>query len=101
MKRAGGRHGADRGKQQRLRHPARTAVMVSGVTAGGPAERDGAQAGDLVLKVDGKPLCSADDLHRLLTAEAAERLFMVELLRSGRLVHLCITPGADDERAPP
>src|SRR4051794_37485536 len=41
---------------QRLHHPARTAVMVSDVAAGGPAERDGMQKGDLVLKVDGKPL---------------------------------------------
>ena len=41
---------------QRLRHPPRTAVMVSDVTAGGPAERGGMQKGDLVLKVDGKPL---------------------------------------------
>ena len=86
---------------QRLRHPARTAVMVSDVTAGGPAERDGMQKGDLMLKVDDKPLCGVDDLHRLLTAEVAGKPMTVELLRSGRLVHLSVTPIADDERAAP
>ena len=85
----------------RLRHPARTAVMVSDVTADGPAERDGVQKGDLVLKVDGKPLCGVDDLHRLLTAEVAGKPMTVELVRSGRLVHLAVTPIADDERAAP
>jgi S1-C subfamily serine protease len=85
----------------RLRHPARTAVMVLDVTADGPAERAGVQKGDLVLKVDGKPLCGVDDLHRLLTAEVAGKPMTVELVRSGRLVHLAVTPIADDERAAP
>ena len=85
----------------RLRHPARTAVMVLDVTADGPAERGGMQKGDLVLKVDGKPLCGVDDLHRLLTAEVAGKPMTVELVRSGRLVHLAVTPVADDERAAP
>lgn len=86
---------------QRLRHPARTAVMVSDVTAGGPAERAGVQKGDLVLKVDDKPLCGVDDLHRLLAAEAAGKPMRVELMRSGRLLHLSVTPIEDDERAAP
>jgi S1-C subfamily serine protease len=86
---------------QRLHHPARTAVMVSNVTAGGPAERDGVQAGDLLLKVDEKPLCGVDDLHRLLIAEVAGKPMTVELVRSGHLVHLSVTPIADDERAAP
>jgi S1-C subfamily serine protease len=86
---------------QRLHHPARTAVMVSDVVADGPAERGGMQKGDLVLKVDDKPLCGVDDLHRLLTAEVAGTMMTVELLRSGRLAHLSITPVGDDERATP
>ena len=54
-----------------------------------------------MLKVDDKPLCGVDDLHRLLTAEVAGKPMTVELLRSGRLVHLSVTPIADDERAAP
>jgi S1-C subfamily serine protease len=86
---------------QRLRHPVRTAVMVSDVVADGPAERGGMQKGDLVLKVDDKPLCGVDGLHRLLTAEVAGTMMTVELLRSGRLAHLSITPVGDGERATP
>jgi S1-C subfamily serine protease len=86
---------------QRLRHPARTVVMVSDVTADGPAERGGMQKGDLMLKVDNKPVCGVDDLHRLLTAEVAGKPMTVELLRSGHLVRLSVTPIADDERAAP
>ena len=67
----------------------------------GPAERSGMQKGDLVLKVDDKPLCGVDDLHRLLTAEVAGKPMTIELVRSGRLVHLSVIPIADDERAAP
>ena len=73
--------------------------MVSDVAPGGPAERDGVQKGDLLLKVDDHPLYGVDDLHRLLTAEMAGKRITVELLRSGRLVHLTVTPIADEERA--
>ena len=86
---------------QLLRHPSRTAVMVSDVTAGGPAERDGVKRGDLVLKLDGEPLRGVDDLHRLLTAEVAGKPITVELMRSGRLVRLSVTPIADDEHPAP
>jgi S1-C subfamily serine protease len=81
----------------RLRHPGRTAVMVSGIIEGGPAERDGMQKGDVVLKIGDKPLSGVDDLHRLLTAEAAGKPLAAELLRSGRLVQITVTPISDSE----
>src|SRR6185312_4986083 len=53
---------------RRLHRERDAAVLVAEVIAGGPAERAGVQAGDLILSLGGAEVFTIDDLHRLLTA---------------------------------
>ncbi len=72
---------------RRLRHVAgvaqESAVMISSVEAGGPADRAGLAAGDIVLALDGTVVTGADDLIRTLTADKIGRDVTVETLRKG------------------
>src|SRR5580704_5633381 len=69
----------------RLGLSAPSAVMVEKIFEGGPADRAGLAAGDLLLRFAGSPVAAADDLHRLLTAELVGHEVPVELLRAGRI----------------
>jgi S1-C subfamily serine protease len=80
----------------RLRRPLASAVLVSELQAGSPAETGGLAKGDLMLSFDGELLANVDDLHRLLVAERAGRVCEVQVLRKGRLETLSITPALDD-----
>jgi S1-C subfamily serine protease len=56
------------------------AVRVESVESGGPAERAGVLAGDLIVAFEARAVNGIDDLHRLLTGErigAASRLTVV------------------------
>jgi S1-C subfamily serine protease len=76
----------------RLRRQLASAVLVSEVQTGSPAEAGGLKNGDLLLAFDGELIASVDDLHRLLTAERAGRECAAEVLRQGRLETLSVTP---------
>jgi len=41
-------------------------VLVFEVTKGGPAEKAGLKAGDVIVQVDGKPICGVDELRSQL-----------------------------------
>jgi serine protease Do len=43
-------------------------ALVSSVEKGGPAEKAGVEAGDIILRFDGKPVASSEDLPRLVGA---------------------------------
>ncbi|HJU15161.1 MAG TPA: trypsin-like peptidase domain-containing protein [Stellaceae bacterium] len=79
----------------RLALPAPSAAMVGEVASGGPAERAGFAAGDVVLRFAGSPVTGVDDLHRLLTAELAGREVPVEMLRAGRVETRTVVPEPD------
>jgi S1-C subfamily serine protease len=72
--------------------PGEGALLVAGLEPGGPAERAGVREGDLVLGFDGRPVEGIDDLHRLLTEEAAGRSVELRLLRRGRPVTVRVAP---------
>jgi len=80
---------------RRLRHVAGVAqdnaVMISGVEAGGPADRAGLAAGDIILSLDGAVVAGADDLVRLLTADKIGREVLVETLRKGERRTVALT----------
>ena len=57
--------------------------MISSVEAGGPADRAGLAAGDIILSLDGTVVTGADDLIRTLTADKIGREVVVETLRKG------------------
>jgi S1-C subfamily serine protease len=79
----------------RLGLSAPSAVMVEKIFEGGPADRAGLAAGDLLLRFAGSPVAAADDLHRLLTAELVGHEVPVELLRAGRIETRAVVPEAD------
>jgi S1-C subfamily serine protease len=83
---------------RRLHRDADTAILVMEVTSetgGGAAERGGLRQGDLILEFDGHPVFTVDDLHRLLTDEAADRDLEVAILRQAKLETLTVRPNTD------
>jgi S1-C subfamily serine protease len=79
---------------RRLHRSADTAILVM-EAAGGAAERGGLRQGDLILEFDGHPVFTVDDLHRLLTDDAAGRDLAVTVLRQAKLETLSVRPDAD------
>jgi S1-C subfamily serine protease len=63
---------------------------VESLEAGGPAERAGLEAGDLIVAYDGAPVGGIDDLHRLLTAERIGTSTTVAVLRRSHRLELPI-----------
>ena len=70
----------------------RSGVEVVQVVEGSAAERAGLRPEDLILDLDGSPVVDADDLQRLMTADAIARPLTVSLLRQGRTLALEVVP---------
>jgi regulator of sigma E protease len=68
-----------------------TTARVDQVVAGGAAETAGFKVGDLVLSIDGSPISSFNDLQRIVSASADEKLTIV-VERDGGEVTLEATP---------
>jgi regulator of sigma E protease len=68
-----------------------TTARVDQVVAGGAAETAGFKVGDLVLSIDGSPIDSFNDLQRIVSASADEKLSIV-VERDGGEVTLEATP---------
>ncbi|WP_029073477.1 RIP metalloprotease RseP [Kaistia adipata] len=68
-----------------------TTARVDQVVAGGAAETAGFKVGDLVLSIDGSPIASFNDLQRIVSASADEKLTIV-VERDGGEVTLEATP---------
>ncbi|MGO8961103.1 MAG: S1C family serine protease [Streptosporangiaceae bacterium] len=67
-------------------------LRVSEVVAGGPAARAGLRPGDMLVSAAGKPVTSAQDLQRLMFAEAIGRPLEITVLRNGALVDVIAEP---------
>jgi len=67
-------------------------LLVHEVVAGGPAARAGLRAGDLLLTAAGKPVKAAQDLQRLMFAEAIGRPLPITVMRNGALVDVIAEP---------
>ncbi|HMJ37602.1 MAG TPA: trypsin-like peptidase domain-containing protein [Baekduia sp.] len=59
-----------------------TGVVVAAVTKGGPADKAGVRAGDVILKVAGKPTPTADDLATVLATLKPGQTVPVEVRRA-------------------
>jgi S1-C subfamily serine protease len=75
----------------------RSGVEVVQVVEGSAAARAGLRPEDLILDLDGTPVADADDLQRLMTAEAIGRPLTVSLLRQGRQLELAVVPDELDD----
>jgi S1-C subfamily serine protease len=67
-------------------------LRVAEVVAGGPADRAGLRAGDLLLSAGGQPVGAAQDLQRLMFAEAIGRPLAITVMRNGALVDVIAEP---------
>jgi S1-C subfamily serine protease len=70
----------------------RNGLRVAEVVTGGPADRAGLRAGDLLLSAGGKPVEKAQDLQRLMFDEAIGRPLAITVLRNGALVDVIAQP---------
>jgi S1-C subfamily serine protease len=78
------------GWRQRLGR--KTGLLVAQVVAGGPADRAGLRAGDLLLTVGGKPVTVSQDLQRQMFSEAIGQPLAITVMRNGALVDVIAEP---------
>jgi S1-C subfamily serine protease len=69
-----------------------TGLRVASVVAGGPADRAGLRAGDLLLTVGGHEVATAQDLQRLMFAQSIGRPLAITVMRNGALVDVIAEP---------
>ena len=70
----------------------KTGLLVAQVVAGGPADRAGLRAGDLLLTVAGKPVAVSQDLQRLMFSDAIGQPLAITVMRNGALVDVIAEP---------
>jgi S1-C subfamily serine protease len=66
---------------------------VAPVVVGGPAEKAGLKAGDIITAVDGKQITSTSPLDDILTQYAPGKTVALEVLRDGKTITLTLTLG--------
>jgi S1-C subfamily serine protease len=69
-----------------------SAVLVSSVERGGPADAAGVRAGDLIVSLDGEPITGLDALHRILTRSGVAGSAKLQIARDGLPRVLSIIP---------
>ncbi|MFO0956614.1 MAG: trypsin-like peptidase domain-containing protein [Isosphaeraceae bacterium] len=76
-----------------------SAVLVSSIEPGGPADRGRLLEGDLIIGLEGVPVAGIDDLHRLLTEERVGVLTRLRILRDDEALTLDVIPVDADASA--
>ena len=70
----------------------RRGLRIVDVVPGGPADRSGLKAGDLVLEAGRRPVADAQSLQRLLFADAIDRPLPMTVYRRGAMVDVISVP---------
>jgi len=75
-------------------------ALISDVEKGGPADKAGIQASDVILKFDGKVVNTSNDLPRIVAATRPGSKVSVQLWRKGETREVTVTVGeiADEGR---
>ncbi|WP_300450336.1 DegQ family serine endoprotease [Accumulibacter sp.] len=75
-------------------------ALVNAVEKGGPAEKAGVEAGDVILKFDGKPINSSGDLPRLVGATRPGSKVTLQVWRKGasRDLSLVVAESPEEKR---
>ena len=68
-------------------------ALVAEVTPGGPSDRAGLKMGDLIERVDGRPVRSAAELTRAVALVHPGQVLRLNVRRDGRSVALSVTAG--------
>lgn len=66
-------------------------ALVQGVESGGPAEKAGIEAGDIITKVDGKPIDKSGDLPRIVGATKPGAKTTLQVFRRGANRDIAVT----------
>ena len=74
-------------------------ALISGVERGGPADRAGVRASDVILKFNGKPVTSSADLPRIVAATKPGSEVGVLLWRKGSTLKVSIIVGEIQDAA--
>lgn len=77
--------------------PDTSGALVSGVQPGGPGEKAGLQAGDVIRAVDGQPVIQSSDLPPIVGAMAPGSRVRLKVLREGRERDVAVTLSELDE----
>lgn len=75
-------------------------ALVQSVEAGGPAEKAGVEAGDIIVKVDGKPVEKSGDLPRLIGNTRPGSKATLQVFRRGSARDLSVTVGEFEAERP-
>ncbi len=70
-----------------------TGLLLVSVEPGTPADRAGLVMGDTIVRFDGQPVRSLEDLFALLSADRIGREVPVRVVRGGSLHNLTVVPG--------
>jgi len=74
-------------------------AVVNSLEKGGPAEKAGVAAGDVILKFDGKPVSTSADLPRIVAATRPGTRSVLQVWRKGQLRDIAVVIGeAADEK---
>ncbi|WP_415034587.1 DegQ family serine endoprotease [Azonexus sp.] len=68
-------------------------AVVNAVERGGPAEKAGLEAGDVILKFDGKTITSSAELPRLVAASKPGSRAILQVWRKGKLREIAVLIG--------
>ena len=68
-------------------------ALVAGVEKNGPADKGDVQAGDVILKLDGKTINTSSDLPRAVGSVKPGKVVSVDVFRKGAVKTLSITVG--------
>ncbi len=71
--------------------PKASGALVNSVEKGGPAEKGGVEAGDIILKVDGRDVASSVELPRIVTAVRPGNKVTLTVWRKGATRELGVT----------
>jgi serine protease Do len=71
----------------------KSGALVADVTPGGPSDAAGIRSGDLVLKVDGRPITSASDLTRQVGGIHSGDAIRLEVRRDGQVRQITVRSG--------
>jgi serine protease Do len=75
-------------------------ALVQSVEAGGPAEKAGVEAGDIIVKVDGKAVEKSGDLPRIIGNSKPGSKTALQVFRRGGMRELSVTVGEFEAERP-
>jgi serine protease Do len=73
--------------------PKPAGALVNAVEKGGPAEKAGVETGDIIMKFDGKPVSSSNELPRIVGATRPGTKADMEVWRKGATREITVTVG--------